>query len=114
MKIEVKTLPTFATQAAKIVASRGNEPFTSLTVKEAEMALKTWLYESILEVQEPEEASLLYYTRTSAAKELGIAPITLDEWVKSGLIKYKWLGNRRIFLHADLAAAIRDEKFTKQ
>jgi len=109
MKLHVKTLPTFATEATRIAVSRASEEFCKLSVEQVELMFKTWVYESIAELQEPVEASLLYFTRAQAAKELGVSCPTIDLWVSRGLLKHRWLGNRKIFLQEDIAAAVRDE-----
>jgi len=109
MKLDVKSLPTFATEAARIVTLRGHEPFNLLTLAEAEKVVKTWLYEALMELREPEESTVQYFPRSAAARELNIAPATLDDLIRKSVIKWRWLGNRKILLQADLNSLIKTE-----
>lgn len=109
MKLKVKTLPTFATDASRICTLRADEPFGGLTLEEAEKVVKTWFYETLLEVKEPDECKILFFTRTTASKQLNIAPETLDGLIKKMGIEYHWLGNRKILYQSDLNRLITDK-----
>jgi len=114
MKLTVKTLPTFTVEATKLATSRAGDLLGSLTIEEAEICIKTWVLEAVLEVQEPDEKSVLYFTRSDTAKELGVTVPTIDSWVEKGLLTYRWLGKRKVFLQSDLQKVLSDTNFYNQ
>ena len=109
MKFDVNSLPTFATEAARLATKRGNESALKLSIEQLEMLVKTWLYEALMEIRDPEEATTAFFTRAQAARELGIAAATLDDLERKGSFKYRWLGNRKVILQADLNGLITDK-----
>ena len=109
MEIKVTNLPTFATEAARLITSRADQPLNSLSIKDAEIVLKTWFFEAVLEIQKPDEITMTYYTRAEASRKLGIVPATLDDLVRKADIKYRWLGNRKILLEGELNSLISEE-----
>ena len=109
MKFTVENMPVFATEAAKICTLRADEPFGGLTIQEAEKLMKTWFYETLMELRQPPEAKVTFFTRKTAAKELNISPKTLDELIEKTDTPYHWLGNRRILLRDDLNSLIKTE-----
>lgn len=106
MKIEINNMPTFAVKASKIATLRAGDLFGVLTVREVEMLFKLWQYESILEMQQPEEFEKPYYNKREVCELLDVSPKTLDNLVSAGKLQKHYLGGRVVFLASDIDKAI--------
>ena len=110
MIFRTEQLPSFAIKASKIAASRPGDTVTSLTISEAEICVKGWMWEAAAELQDPPEKAPLYLDRLEAIEALRLSALTFDRLVKSGIIKKGYLGKKLVFTQESLAAAILDEK----
>ena len=114
MQLSISHIPSTALKAAKLQTDKANELFTSLTVAETESLFKLWLYETLLELQLPEEAlTPLFMTRIEAAELLGITTVTLDKLSANGVIKYQLIGKKRVYLQTDLANSLMESNKLK-
>jgi len=111
MRFEITSLPLFAGKGVKLADEKANEPFGSLTVQQAEKLLKTWFYETLLELQQPDEYQPPFYNRLQVAEKLGISLPTVDSWVLKGILPCHYLGKRRVFLPGDLDDIVEDHNF---
>jgi len=110
MRIEIENMPTFATEAARLATSRAGDLFGVLTIEQVEMLLKTWVYEVMLELQQPDEFTKPFYNKGEVCELLDISDKTLSNLIKAGKINRKYLGGRPVFMAVDIQKAFTDNK----
>lgn len=108
MKLSVDKLPVFAVEATRLSIAKANTKWSDMTVSQVEQLTRLWFFECLLETQRPPEATPMFLTRQDACDALGCTLPTLEKLARNGSIKYRLLGNKKVFLQEDLASALMD------
>ena len=110
MNFKINSFPSFITKGAKILAGKWGSMLTDFAIDEFEILQKKWMFEVLAELQQPEEATQLFYTRQQAIERLNVGLTKFQNLEKSGLLKRHYIGPMPIFFEQDLLNAITEEK----
>jgi excisionase family DNA binding protein len=82
----------------------------ALTIGDTRALLKSWIKESLSEIEKTSDQSALYYSRNEVCGLLKISLPTLSRYINLGLIKSHKVGNRIIISKEDINNALKDIK----
>ena len=82
----------------------------SLTIGDTKALLKSWIKESLSEIDKTSEPAAQYYSRNEVCALLKISLPTLSRYINLDLIKSHKVGNRILISKEDINNALRNIK----
>jgi len=85
-------------------------PFFTLSVNDTKALLKSWIKESLSEIEKTSEPAPIFYSRNEACVLLKISLPTLSRYIDLGLIKSHKVGNRILISQEDIKNALEEHQ----
>ena len=85
-----------------------NNLAVTLTVAQMQSLISECVKEALKTIEQTKEEQVKYLTRLEACKALHISLPTLSHYSELGLIPAKRIGNRILYLEADIQNALKD------